>query len=203
VQINPVWLYGPYNPASATTAAQPDWYLGWLEGALRLTPPLRLELFGWRMPEVVVPGTLLPLVVFALLYAWPFLERRVTGDREAHNLVDRPRDRPVRTAIGIGGLTFAALLMVAGGQDVIAVWLDIPVTSVTAALRVTVIVVPVIAAFVAWRICHELAEAEPLEEFAASGEPPVGPSEPRHVTEEPAGVAPASGDPVASGRDSG
>jgi ubiquinol-cytochrome c reductase cytochrome b subunit len=179
-QINPIWLFGPYQPAAATTAAQPDWYVGWLEGALRLMPTLRLHPFGYRMPEVIVPGVVLPLVVFGLLYTWPLLERWVTGDRGLHHMVDRPRDRPVRTAIGVGGLTFGAVLTLAGSQDLVAEWLNAPVATVTMVLRVAVIVAPPAAALVAWRVCHELAEAEPLAEFAAGGPPPVGPNEPRH-----------------------
>ena len=190
VQINPIWLYGPYTPASVTTAAQPDWYVGWLEGSLRLMPALRLHPFGYRMPEVIVPGVFLPLLVFGLLYSWPLLERRVTGDGDLHHLVDRPRDRPVRTAIGVGGLTFGAVLTLAGSQDLMAEWLDAPVSTVTTVLRVVLLAAPPLAGLVAWRICHELAEAEPLADFATGGEPPVGPNEPRHPPTGPAEAAP-------------
>ena len=38
VQINPIWLWGPYHTYVSTNGAQPDWYLGWLIGALRLVP---------------------------------------------------------------------------------------------------------------------------------------------------------------------
>jgi ubiquinol-cytochrome c reductase cytochrome b subunit len=196
-QINPIWLYGPYEPAAATTAAQPDWYVGWLEGALRLMPPLRFHVLGFRMPEVVVPGVVLPLVVFGLLYSWPLLERRVTGDRALHHIVDRPRDRPVRTAIGVGGLTFGAVLTLAGSQDLVAEWLDAPVTTVTTVLRAAAVLAPPAAALVAWRLCHELAAAEPLAEFAAGGEPPVGPNEPRHGPSPPAPSPPPSTAPGA------
>ena len=104
VQINPVWLYGPFKPASVSTAAQPDWYVGWLEGALRLAPPWRLHIFGYTISEVFWPGILLPGITFGLLYLWPFLEARFTGDHLEHHLLDSPRDRPVRTAIGVGVL---------------------------------------------------------------------------------------------------
>jgi ubiquinol-cytochrome c reductase cytochrome b subunit len=203
-QINPIWLYGPYEPAAATTAAQPDWYVGWLEGALRLMPTLRLHVFGYRMPEVIVPGVALPMIVFGLLYAWPLLERWVTGDRALHHMVDRPRDRPVRTAIGVGGVTFGAVLTLAGSQDLLAEWLDAPVTTVTTVLRVAVVVAPPVAALVAWRVCHELAEAEPLAEFAIGGPPPVGPNEPRQAPRRPpAGATPAPAGAAAAGGASG
>src|SRR5262249_3719664 len=96
VQINPVWLYGPFQPAAVTTAAQPDWYVGWLEGALRLWYPWYLHIGSYNVPEVFWPGVVLPGITFMLLYAWPFLEARVTHDHAEHHLLDRPRDRPMR-----------------------------------------------------------------------------------------------------------
>jgi ubiquinol-cytochrome c reductase cytochrome b subunit len=35
VQINPIWLWGPYNPAQVSSASQPDWYIGFLDGSTR------------------------------------------------------------------------------------------------------------------------------------------------------------------------
>ncbi len=94
-QINPLWLYGPYRTGAVTTAAQPDWYMGWLEGALRLFPAWRVHLFGHTIPEVFWPGVVVPTLTFALLYAWPFLEARVTGD-QARSRVARPTARAAR-----------------------------------------------------------------------------------------------------------
>lgn len=202
VQINPVWLYGPYEPSAVTTAAQPDWYVGWLEGALRIMPAFQVELFGYRVPEAVVPGVILPVVALTLLYAWPFLERRVTRDRDSHELIARPRDHPVRTGLGVGGLTFGAVLMLAGGQDLYASWLAIPVTTVTVVLQVSLVTLPVVTGLVAWRICHELLVAEPRDEFADTGAGPVGPNEPRHGpgagpdSGEAGEAAPTSADPA-------
>lgn len=190
VQINPVWLYGPYEPAAVTTSAQPDWYIGWLEGALRITPDFRLKLFGYRVPEAVVPGVGLPMVVVGLLYAWPFLERWVTRDRQAHHLLDRPRDRPARTAIGAGGLAFGIVLMLAGGQDVYAVWLNVPVTTVTLVLQLGLVIVPPAAAMLTWRACRDLARAEPLDEFTQSGRAPAGPTQPRRPSSPPGSPPP-------------
>jgi ubiquinol-cytochrome c reductase cytochrome b subunit len=176
LQINPIWLYGPFQPAAVTTAAQPDWYVGWLEGALRLAPPWSVHLFGGTIPEVFWPGVLLPGVVFGILYAWPFLEARVTGDHAEHHLLDRPRDRPVRTAIGVAALTFFAVLLVAGGQDVVASRLGLSITAVTRTLQVLVFVLPVITGLVTWRWCRDLRAEHPA--------PPA-------PTVEPTGPAPA------------
>src|SRR5205807_2332620 len=119
-QINPVWLYGPFKAAAVSTAAQPDWYVGWLEGALRIFPAWRIHVFGYTISEIFWPGIVLPGVTFGLLYMWPFLEARFTDDHLEHHLLDSPRDRPVRTAIGVGVLTFYIVLVVAGAQDIIA-----------------------------------------------------------------------------------
>jgi ubiquinol-cytochrome c reductase cytochrome b subunit len=171
VQINPVWLYGPFQPAAVTTAAQPDWYVGWLEGALRLAPPWEAHVFGGTISEVFWPGVLLPSVVFGLLYLWPFLERRMTGDGAEHHLLDRPRDRPVRTGIGVGALTFFAVLLVAGGQDVVANELGLSVVDVTHALQVLVWVLPLITGLLAWKWCRDLRAGEPGGGPATASEP--------------------------------
>jgi ubiquinol-cytochrome c reductase cytochrome b subunit len=156
LQINPVWLYGPFIPEAVSSPAQPDWYVGWLEGALRIFPPWEPELFGLRLPNPFFPGILLPLVTFALLYAWPFLEARFTGDRAEHHLLDRPRDRPLRTAIGVGVLSFYAVLLLAGSNDILARFLGVPVGGVTAVFRALVFVLPLVAALIAHRVMRAL-----------------------------------------------
>ena len=173
VQINPVWLYGPFEAASVTTAAQPDWYVGWLEGALRLFPPWDVELFGYTLSEVFFPGVVLPGVTFALLFAWPFLERRVTGDRAEHQLLDLPRQRPVRTALGVVVLTFYAVLLVAGAQDLVAQALDVSIRPVLHSLRVLLFVLPALAGLVTWKVCRDLAAAD---QFAGVAPVPVVPA---------------------------
>jgi ubiquinol-cytochrome c reductase cytochrome b subunit len=170
-QINPVWLYGPYEPSAVSTAAQPDWYLGWLEGALRLMPAFRLHLFGYRVPELVVPAVIFPMVTFALLYLWPAIEKRVTHDTAEHHLLDRPRDRPVRTAIGVGVLAFYIVLLVGGGQDLIAQRLNVSIEPVTWALRIALLVLPLASAWLAYRLCRDLARDE-TRRLAAEGEEP-------------------------------
>jgi ubiquinol-cytochrome c reductase cytochrome b subunit len=159
-QINPVWLYGPFEPAAVTTAAQPDWYVGWLEGALRIFPPWEVRAFGHTIANPFFPGVLLPGLTFALLYAWPFIEGRLTGDWGPHELLDRPRDRPVRTAVGVGVLTFYVVLLLAGGQDIFAQQLSVSVTSVVWAFRILVLVLPVAAGWLAWKISHDLRRSD-------------------------------------------
>jgi ubiquinol-cytochrome c reductase cytochrome b subunit len=155
-QINPLWLYGPYRTGAVTTAAQPDWYMGWLEGALRVFPAWRVHLFGHTISELFWPGVVLPALTFALLYAWPFIEARVTHDRVEHELLDRPRDRPVRTAIGTGVLTFYVVLFGAGSQDIFAQHLDASIPSVNRGFRVLLFVGPVVVGAITWKWCHDL-----------------------------------------------
>src|SRR5439155_7727680 len=118
VQINPIWLWGPYHVASSTNGAQPDWYLGWLIGALRLMPGFDVTIANRTIvPNPFWGGVAFPLAVFAILALWPVPEPRVTGDREVHNLLDRPRDVPWRTAIGSGLLTMVLVTLLAGSAD--------------------------------------------------------------------------------------
>jgi ubiquinol-cytochrome c reductase cytochrome b subunit len=177
VQINPIWLYGPFEPYAVTTAAQPDWYMGWLEGAMRVMPSFQLHLFGYRVPEIVVPTLILPMATFAVLYLWPAVDKRLTSDRMEHHLLGRPRDHPIRSAFGAAVLTFYVVLFVAGSQDVIAQKLGVSIEPVTVALRVLLLVLPVVVAVVSYAVCHDLAQDKPLEEAQEEGEPPVAPAE--------------------------
>jgi len=159
VQINPVWLWGPYQPAAVSQAAQPDWYVGWLEGALRLFPNWELSIFGHLVPEPFLPGVLLPGLTFAALYAYPFVERRLTHDDREHELLDRPRDRPLRTAFGAAALTFYVILFLAGSHDILAGWLHVSVQAMTHALQAAVFVVPVLVGLLTHRWCRDLASS--------------------------------------------
>ena len=150
-QINPVWLYGPFNPATTTAPAQPDWYWGWMDGALRLFPAWEFRGLGHMVANPFFPAVLLPALTFAGLYAWPFLEARFTGDRADHHLLDRPRDHPVRSAIGAAVVAFYVVLTVGGANDTIARLLDQPIAPVTGTLRIAVLVLPPLVGLLAWR----------------------------------------------------
>jgi ubiquinol-cytochrome c reductase cytochrome b subunit len=158
VQINPVWLYGPYEPASVSSAAQPDWYIGFLEGSLRLWPGWQFDLFGVRVPALFWSGVAMPGAMFGLLYAVPFLHRRFTGDDEVHHLAQRPRQAPGRTAAGAAAIAFYVVLVVAGGQDVLAAHFSVSVDRLRTILRVLVFVAPLVSAITAYRVCRNLAE---------------------------------------------
>ncbi|WP_067827643.1 cytochrome bc1 complex cytochrome b subunit [Actinomadura kijaniata] len=153
-QINPIWLFGPYDPGAISAGSQPDWYMGWMEGALRIMPSWEISAFGHTLPmSVIVPALVVPGVLFTGLAAYPFLERWVTGDHEIHHLLDRPRDVPARTGIGMAGVVFYGGLWAAGGNDVIAYKFDIPLFWTTWFFRGLVILGPVLAYVIAYRIC--------------------------------------------------
>ena len=164
-QINPVWLYGPFRADEVSAGSQPDWYVGWMEGALRLFPDWEIRAFGHMVANPFFPGVLLPGLTFGLLYAWPWLEARLTADRGSHHVLDRPRDRPLRTALGVATLTFYGVLFLAGGNDVLATLFHVSVNAVTWVLRAALFVLPAVTGFVTYRLCRELA---------ASGARPLG-----------------------------
>ena len=155
-QINPVWLYGPFQAYDVSSPSQPDWYVGWLEGALRLGPSWSWHVFGRTIPPPFFVAILVPLLFFAILYAWPFIERRITKDDAPHQLLDGGTDKPWRTAIGVGALTFMTVLTLAGSDDIQATWLRVELQSIVRAYQVMIFVLPVAAAMVAFSVAREL-----------------------------------------------
>jgi ubiquinol-cytochrome c reductase cytochrome b subunit len=164
VQINPIWIWGPYHVADSTNGAQPDWYLGWLIGALRLMPSFDVVIAGRTLvPNPFWGGALLPTAVFGGLFVWPALERRFTRDRHPHNLLDRPRDAPRRTAFATAVLTFLFIVFVAGSADRAYVLMGWSYATQIDVYRVGVFVVPVVSYWLAHRICVELLRNERVE----------------------------------------
>jgi ubiquinol-cytochrome c reductase cytochrome b subunit len=164
VQINPIWLWGPYHVASGTNGAQPDWYLGWLIGALRLVPGFDVTIGHYTLvPNPFWGGALFPLVVFGFLWLFPSLERRFTGDHAFHNLLDRPRDAPWRTAIGAALFTWVAFVFLAGSADRVFVTFFVSYGWQILFFRIAVWVVPVVVLLVTRRVCLELQASDRVE----------------------------------------
>jgi len=156
-----VWLWGPYHVGDGTNGAQPDWYLGWLIGALRLVPGFDLTIGHYTLvPNPFWGGVLFPALVFGVLLVWPWLERRVAGDDAFHNLLERPRDNPWRTAIGVAIVTWVFLIFVAGSADRVDVLFGLDYATQIWVYRVAVWVVPLVALFVTKRSCDELVAGE-------------------------------------------
>jgi ubiquinol-cytochrome c reductase cytochrome b subunit len=174
VQINPIWLWGPYHVDQATNAAQPDWYLGWLIGALRMFPSFDVTIGNYTLiPNPFWGGVLFPLIVFGILLAWPALERRFRGDRGFHNLLDRPRDAPLRTAFGAALFTWVFVIFLAGASDRVFVLLGLSYEWQITVYRVLVFVGPVVAFFVTKRVCEELQKGEVVEQRRKRAEAPA------------------------------
>ena len=161
VQINPIWVFGPYEPSQGSTGSQPDWYMGFLEGGLRLTPNWETVFLGHTVAwNVFLPGVVLPVTLFGALYVYPFVERWVVGDHGERNLLDRPRDQPTRTALGAAGVMFFALLTFAGGDDVTTFMFGLSIQQVVWTLRALVFVLPAVTFVLTRRLCHDLQRSD-------------------------------------------
>ncbi|HEV2257278.1 MAG TPA: ubiquinol-cytochrome c reductase cytochrome b subunit [Streptosporangiaceae bacterium] len=153
-QINPIWLYGPYSPVQISSASQPDFYMGILEGSLRVMPAWEWNFLGHTISfSVLIPAALPFGLILTGAAFWPFFEQWATGDRSWHNVNDRLRNAPIRTATGMATVVFYGILWAEGANDVIADYLSIPLYTVTWIARVLVFVGPAVAFYVTRRIC--------------------------------------------------
>jgi ubiquinol-cytochrome c reductase cytochrome b subunit len=158
LQINPVWVYGPARAGVVTAAAQPDWYVLFLEGGLRLMPAWDMPIpvgDGYVIPSLFWPGIVLPAVLIGLSVAYPFLRRR---DHRDHHVLHRPRDVPARTALGAMAVTFWSVLTLAGAGDVIALTFHISLNAVIWAGRILVVVLPPLVYSITYRLCLGLQQ---------------------------------------------
>jgi ubiquinol-cytochrome c reductase cytochrome b subunit len=158
VTINPIWLYGPYDPSPVTAGSQPDWYMGFADGALRLFPGFfEFNIFGFTLSlNVFIPSLVMMPVLYGLAGAYPFIESWVTGDKREHHLLDRPRNAPTRTGLGVMALSFYFILFFAAGNDLIAIKLGLSINDITRTLQVMLFVVPPLAYWVTKQICLSL-----------------------------------------------
>jgi len=161
-QINPIWLFGPYKAAVVSAASQPDWYVMFLDGSTRLMPAweIRFHLWGggYTLPPIFWPTVVLPGILSMLPMLYPFLEARWTKDKRVHNLLQRPRDVPMRTALGCMAIGFYVVLLLSGGNDVIADKFNISLNAMTWAGRIGILLVPPLCFYVAYRICLGLQQ---------------------------------------------
>ncbi len=158
VQINAIWVYGPYDTSAVTAGAQPDWYMGFADGALRLTPGfLEFEIFGFTVSLNVALGALgLIPIFYGMIIAYPFLESWITGDKREHHLLERPRNAPVRTAIGMAFMAEYTVFLFASGNDIMAIKLHMSINDLTHVFQALLFLVPVIVFWATKRICLSL-----------------------------------------------
>jgi ubiquinol-cytochrome c reductase cytochrome b subunit len=161
MQINPVWTYGPYNPAEVTAGSQPDWYMGFVEGGIRIMPNWEWHIgsttWSWN---IAIPGLGLMGLFFGVMAIYPFVEQWVTKDPSEHHVADRPRNAPTRTAFGVAAMTAYGMLWIGGGNDLVATQFHVSLNAVTYFLRVAVFVAPVLAFLITKRICIGLQRAD-------------------------------------------
>jgi ubiquinol-cytochrome c reductase cytochrome b subunit len=159
LQINAIWQLGPYKPSQVSAGSQPDFYMMWTEGLARIWPAWEFYPFGHTIPAAVAVALIMGLV-FTLLIAWPFIEAKVTGDRAHHNLLQRPRDVPVRTAIGAMAIAFYMVLTLAAMNDVIALKFHISLNATTWIGRIGMVVLPAIVYYITYRWCVGLQRSD-------------------------------------------
>ncbi|MET7716613.1 cytochrome bc complex cytochrome b subunit [Streptomyces sp. NPDC005407] len=151
--INPIWALGPYRPDQVSTGAQPDWYMGFSEGLIRAMPGWEINFAG----HTLALGVFIPLMIFPMILAviavYPFVESWITGDKREHHILDRPRNAPTRTAFGVAWLTWYVILLIAGGNDMVAIFFHLSINHITWFARIAFFVGPVIAFIITKRIC--------------------------------------------------
>jgi len=155
--INPIWNYGPYDPSPVSAGTQPDWYIGFADGALRLIPPgLEFVAFGFTWPINILLPTVILGVFIVLVALYPFFEAWVTGDKREHHIADRPRNAPTRTAIGAAGVTFYAVLWAAASSDLLATHFALSIEGVIGTLQALFFLAPIAAYVITKRTCLAL-----------------------------------------------
>jgi ubiquinol-cytochrome c reductase cytochrome b subunit len=158
IQINPIWLFGPYEASVVSAGSQPDWYIMFLDGSTRLMPDWDITIGSYTIPGLLWPTVVLPGILFTLPIFYPFIEARLRKDKQSHHLLQRPRDVPARTALGAMAIGFYLVLLISGGNDVVAEKLDISLNAMTWGGRVGLLIVPPLAYYVTYRVCLGLQQ---------------------------------------------
>jgi len=159
--INPIWLYGPYTPGQISAGSQPDWYMGWLDGLVRMAPPLETHAFGLTISwNILIPAVIIPGIIFTGMALYPFIESWITGDKREHHLLDRPRNVPNRTALGVMSITFVMVALINGGNDIIATNFDLSINQIMWFSRIGIFILPPLAFIITKRLCLSLQRAD-------------------------------------------
>ncbi|AVZ39138.1 MULTISPECIES: cytochrome bc complex cytochrome b subunit [unclassified Dietzia] len=168
--INAIWNLGPYNPSHISAGSQPDWYMLWTEGGARVMPAWEIYLGNYTIPAVLWVAVMLGAMV-VIMFLYPWIEAKLTGDTAHHNLLQRPRDVPVRTAAGVMAITFYVILVLMGSNDLIAYHFNISLNATTWAGRIGLILLPPLMYFFTYRLCLGLqrADREVLEHGIETG----------------------------------
>ncbi|CAB0611178.1 cytochrome b [Corynebacterium diphtheriae] len=195
--INAIWNLGPYNPSQVSAGSQPDIYMLWTDGAARVMPAWELYIGNYTIPGAFWVALLCGVLV-GLLVGYPFIEKKITGDDAHHNLLQRPRDVPVRTSLGVMAIVFYFLLTLSGGNDLFAYHFEVSLNAMTWVGRIGLIVLPPLAYFITYRICLGLqrSDREVLEHGIETGVIKIMPNGAFVEVHQPLGPADEHGHPV-------
>ncbi len=127
LEINPIEQYGRYHDWIVTNPAEPDWYAAFLDGALRLGPKTEIAIFGHPIPPVFWPGVILPLVASAIVFGWPWIDKRLTRDVAQHDVLVPATGAPWRVGAGAALLTAGFVLTLAASDDTQSLALHVPI----------------------------------------------------------------------------
>jgi ubiquinol-cytochrome c reductase cytochrome b subunit len=159
-QINPVWNFGPFSPAQVSAGTVPDWYMGWTDGLIRIWPAWEVYLGNYTIPAPFFPFIMgLPLLT-AIAGVYPWIEKKFTKDYAHHNLLQRPRDVPVRTSLGVMAITFFMVALLSAANDVLAEKFDISLNATTWMGRIGLLVLPPLAYAITYRLCLGLQRSD-------------------------------------------
>ena len=161
-QINPVWYYGPFDPAKASNFNQPDWYMLFIEGMIRMFPPWAIRTGDHTVSPLFWPGVVLPGAMFTIAAFYPFIEARRNHDHRQHHVLQRPRENPTRTALGAMSLAWFVTASLCGTDDVTAKTFHLPIEEVIWGGRIALLLMPPIAFFTARAICNRLLQHDRL-----------------------------------------
>ena len=154
--INAVWIYGPYDPSPVSAGSQPDWYMLFTDGGLRLIPGWESYIFGYTFSW----NMLIPMMYYGLMLGflalYPWIEAWVTGDDREHHVLDLPYNQPVRTALGVAWIVQYIILVLAASNDLLAISLQLGINDLTWLYRIGFFVAPVLAFIVTKRLCLSL-----------------------------------------------
>ncbi|MFA1445307.1 cytochrome bc1 complex cytochrome b subunit [Corynebacterium diphtheriae] len=195
--INAIWNLGPYNPSQISAGSQPDIYMLWTDGAARVMPAWELYIGNYTIPGAFWVALLCGVLV-GLLVGYPFIEKKITGDDAHHNLLQRPRDVPVRTSLGVMAIVFYFLLTLSGGNDLFAYHFEVSLNAMTWVGRIGLIVLPPLAYFITYRICLGLqrSDREVLEHGIETGVIKIMPNGAFVEVHQPLGPVDEHGHPV-------
>jgi ubiquinol-cytochrome c reductase cytochrome b subunit len=131
----------------------------WTDGLIRMWPAWEFYIGHHTIPQSVWIAILMGLV-FVRLIVYPFLEKRFSGDHSHHNLLQRPRDVPVRTSVGAMAIAFYIVLTFACMNDIIAYKFHISLNATTWIGRIGMIVLPPFVYFISYRWCVGLQRSD-------------------------------------------